>query len=501
MPELDTAIGRARVSAWSKAGLGTAIAVSWSKKQRIAFDMGTRLSGADGARHVFLSHCHLDHCAAMFAHARTRAMLGARSATKYYCPAPCAPILERARVAFEELDAMSPGGDSDSECDDGADECGHGVRLAMEIVGLTAGDEVDLGGGMRVRAFATAHRVPSLGFGVFRTVRRGLLPRFHEILAGDEEGEAVPLLDADAAKAALHARRGALRDALRAAKAAGEETNIVEHEVSCVYTGDTTFPALLAPSCDWIWRAKLWIGEMTFVGDDVTEAKALAKGHVHVAQLARAVAAGKFDAVGAVLFVHFSGRYRATTIGAALARALGGAPTGAAARTALLGAAPQPSLLARTHLALAAWGVADGAASIAYLDAAAARPFLLPPAAPGGVERLALAVVCERRDPAVWRAVAARVAADAARRGPPFAPVGLVLCAPAPAAVAAEAEAEGADAPPSCARAVVVTALDGSAREEPEVLEIKVDEVERRFERASAAAAAAAAAAVAAAVE
>ena len=488
MRELDTTIGRARVSAWSKAGVGTAIAVSWSKKQRIAFDMGTRLSGADGARHVFLSHCHLDHCAAMFAHARTRAMLGARSATKYYCPAPCAPILERARVAFEELDAMSPGSDCGStEGDDGDDECGHGERLAMEIVPLAAEDEVDLGGGLRVRAFATVHRVPSLGYGVLRTMRCGLLPRFRRLLDGGAEGEVAAPLDAAAAKAALHVRRGALRDALRAAKAAGEETNIVEHEVSCVYTGDTTFPALLAPSCDWIWGAKLWIGEMTFVGDDVTEAKAVAKGHVHVAQLARAVAAGKFDAVGAVLFVHFSGRYSAAAIGAALARALGGAPTGAAARAALLGAAPQPSLLARTHLALAAWGVADGAASIAHLDAAAARPFLLPPAAPGGAERLALAVVCERRDAAVRRAVAARIAADAAQRGAPFAPIGIVLCAPAPEG----AEGPPPPAPPPRAHAFVVVELDGAARDEPGGLEFDLDDVERRFERAAAVAAAA----------
>ena len=396
-------LGGARVTAWSRAGVGTAIHCAWSKKVRVAFDMGTRLPAADGARHVFLSHCHLDHIAHIFIHARTRAMLGAKEPTRYYCPAPCAPLLEQARVAFEALDAQSGGLVADAEEQEeeeeggsGADPCGHGPRLAMEIVPLTAGDTVDVGDGVIVRAFRTAHRVPSLGYGVVRTVRSGLLPRFAALCevpdATDADADAMAGKKKKKKKKKKNGGNVALRDALRAAKAAGEETNIVLSEVSCVYTGDTTFDALLRTEVEWIWSARLLICECTFCHVDaasaksagaswVSEAKAATLGHVHLAPLKRAYDSGRFDELGALFFVHFSGRYRAKEIAAAVRGALtprrageaeaAGAGTeeadaGAGADAAADEVRPPP-LIQRTALALAAWGVPDGEASLAML--------------------------------------------------------------------------------------------------------------------------------------
>ena len=69
----------------SCAGVGTAVAVP---KISILFDCGSLTLGKEAttAQHVFLSHAHVDHCAAIAAHAHRRSMMGLRPAC-YYAPA------------------------------------------------------------------------------------------------------------------------------------------------------------------------------------------------------------------------------------------------------------------------------------------------------------------------------------------------------------------------------------------------------------------------------
>ena len=113
----------------------------------------------------------------------------------------------------------------------------------------------------------------------------------------------------------------------------------------------------------------------------MSEAKAATLGHVHLAPLKRAYDSGRFDELGALFFVHFSGRYRAEEIAAAVRGALmprrageteaAGAGTEKADAGADADAAADevrpPPLIQRTALALAAWGVPDGEASLAML--------------------------------------------------------------------------------------------------------------------------------------
>jgi glyoxylase-like metal-dependent hydrolase (beta-lactamase superfamily II) len=77
-------------SAWSKAGIGTNIVlelrvppstacnvdVSIKKMPRIAFDMGSTpvFDAAIPAKHIFLSHGHIDHVGGVFSHARAHAV-------------------------------------------------------------------------------------------------------------------------------------------------------------------------------------------------------------------------------------------------------------------------------------------------------------------------------------------------------------------------------------------------------------------------------------------
>ena len=67
----------------SCAGVGTAVVVP---KLSILFDCGSLTLGkeATNANHVFLSHAHIDHCAAISSHAHRRSMMGMKPASYYW---------------------------------------------------------------------------------------------------------------------------------------------------------------------------------------------------------------------------------------------------------------------------------------------------------------------------------------------------------------------------------------------------------------------------------
>lgn len=77
-----------------------------------------------------------------------------------HVPSPLLPY-DRAKAAFQEL------GDDD---------------LPMDIVAMSPGDEVALGGGVFVSAFATCHRVTSQGYMIRDRRPRGLKPEYQVCL-------------------------------------------------------------------------------------------------------------------------------------------------------------------------------------------------------------------------------------------------------------------------------------------------------------------------------
>src|SRR4051812_18477419 len=87
-----------QVSAYSKAGIATCVHLRRGKTS-IAFDIGTAPERAAGASHVFVSHGHTDHIAAIFGHARVRS-LGTAGPATYYVPEYCLDPLTRAKLAF-----------------------------------------------------------------------------------------------------------------------------------------------------------------------------------------------------------------------------------------------------------------------------------------------------------------------------------------------------------------------------------------------------------------
>ncbi|CAM9804258.1 unnamed protein product [Choristocarpus tenellus] len=131
--------------AWSKAGICSCFHIRHRNllgKHGIVFDMGVCPGEVVHAKHVFISHGHLDHCGAVVMHARLRAKGDTRPPAKYYVPSGIVSSLEKVRQAFEEM---------------------NGQNIPMDIVGVSPGSRVDLGQGCFVRPFTVQHRCRSLG--------------------------------------------------------------------------------------------------------------------------------------------------------------------------------------------------------------------------------------------------------------------------------------------------------------------------------------------------
>ncbi|KAH9251849.1 hypothetical protein BASA81_010292 [Batrachochytrium salamandrivorans] len=253
------------VSAWSKAGVSTTILVrNKAISQTILLDCGGLGGVSPGlisqADLVFISHAHADHCGGLFAHARSRFALPARA--KYFVPRDSLEDLLQAKQCFERLDG--------------------GHELKMDFVGVFPGFKCQLGNGLFVECVSTEHRVPSVGYLLYRDVV-SIKPE-HLLLSHQE-------------KAALGRKR---------------ELNFTYRELQLSYSGDTTAKGL-DPR---MFQAKLAIVECTFV-DDKQAAQAVDTQHVLLSELTTVLNSDTVLGVNPncqLLLVHFSARYTAKQI-------------------------------------------------------------------------------------------------------------------------------------------------------------------------------------------
>jgi len=136
----------------------------------LAFDVGRGAPQLAGARDIFLTHGHLDHALGLPFLLSLRSVHQLEPA-RVFCPRDLVDSLNRFLLAAAALEV---------------------AEYAFEIVALTAGDEVTVGKDLCVEAFATDHRVPSLGYHLVR--RRHRLSRRYressteEILALKQQG-------------------------------------------------------------------------------------------------------------------------------------------------------------------------------------------------------------------------------------------------------------------------------------------------------------------------
>ena len=245
----------------SVAGLETAIEVP---SMRLVLDMGRCTHTAVNQKWVLVSHGHLDHIGAIAQHAARRALMK-MSEGVYLVPRSIHPTVERLFNAAGELD---------------------GHAIARTVVPLDPGEEFALSGGRFVRPFATFHRVPSQGYTIWER-RHRLRPEFQG-LPGPELGR------------------------LRAQGVMLDEP----HEAPVLaFTGDTRIEVIeRTPELE---RVDTLVMETSFVDERVSVDEARAMGHIHLDEVRdRHELFQSRD----VVFTHFSARYGATDIAAAIAR-------------------------------------------------------------------------------------------------------------------------------------------------------------------------------------
>lgn len=220
---------------------------------KLGFDLGAHPWDFMGIPTWLLSHCHLDHIAALPLYvARRRLMKMAQP--KVILPAYAVRNVRQMLDTFERLDRG---------------------RLPCELIGVTDGDEIELSRELVVKVLKTKHTLPSVGYVVFER-RKKLKPEYRE-LTGEQ-----------------------IRD-LRA-----EGVEIAEEiRIPLVgYTGDTSPEGL--DQNPLFYEVKILITEMTFIAPDHRKHLIHKNGHMHLDDFA--ARADRFQNE-IVVAAHFSTRY------------------------------------------------------------------------------------------------------------------------------------------------------------------------------------------------
>jgi ribonuclease Z len=238
----------------SRAGLATCHALP---SLRLCFDIGWCTPAvARRCRTVLSTHGHVDHLACLAQHVSQRAM-------QRMPPTRLVVQEEEAEGVAQLLRAW---------------EAVSRTPLPCELVPVQPGSTVELGKGLRARAFRASHRVPTVGYAVHRV---------HHRLRPELQGVEGPEI----------ARR----------RAAGEEVREPVEELLVAFTGDTR-PVVLARE-PWLDRVRLLIMECTFLDDEGAEQRADRTGHTDVVGLVRQLVPLLERGSTEVLLTHGSVRY------------------------------------------------------------------------------------------------------------------------------------------------------------------------------------------------
>ena len=196
---------------------------------KLLFDCGIQPWDFMGTPTMFISHAHLDHIAALPAYVSRRRMMK-MDPPVIYLPDSAVDTAWDMLQQFRKLDR-------------GAMPC--------ELIGMLAGDEIQIGREYMVTALQTRHTIDSIGFVVHQ--RRHKLKPEYVGLEGNE---------------------------IRELKLSGKEvTNEVRVPV-VAYTGDTSPPGL--DKNPVFFETKILISELTFVAPEHRKDKIHKHGHMHV---------------------------------------------------------------------------------------------------------------------------------------------------------------------------------------------------------------------------
>ncbi|HEY3806143.1 MAG TPA: MBL fold metallo-hydrolase [Kofleriaceae bacterium] len=246
----------------SVGGVYTSIAVP---ELGILFDAGIPARSLAAIDTILLSHGHADHVGALPAILGIRALQGKTKPPRVVMPAE---IVGDVLAALEPLSRLQR------------------FELAIEPIGVSPGDDVELRGDLRVRAIRTFHPVPSLAYLIVRRVAK-LRPELRG-LAGPE---------------------------IAARRRAGEDVTEHEDRIELGYATDTLITALdHAPE---LYDARVLMMECTFLDDRKSLEAARAGCHVHLDEVIER--ADRFHNE-AIVMMHVSQLYAPNEVAALLDR-------------------------------------------------------------------------------------------------------------------------------------------------------------------------------------
>lgn len=247
------------IDAISIGGLETCIQVP---KWKLAFDIGRCPRKAVFRETVLFTHAHMDHIGGVAFHAATRGLMHLSPPTYVVGPENL-EALEGFLAAARRLDRTD---------------------LACNIVPVAPGGEHVLSQNLVAKPFRAVHVVPTQGYGVWE--RRKKLRADLKDLPGE-----------------------LIRDRRKAGEVVTENVDIP----LLVFTGDTRIEVVEREEV--VRKAKVLVMECTFIDDRVSVAKARESGHVHLYELAERAELFENEAI---LLTHFSARFKAAEIEAAL---------------------------------------------------------------------------------------------------------------------------------------------------------------------------------------
>lgn len=243
------------IEGYSRAAVQSVYRIS---ELKLGFDLGAHPWDFNGTQNWFISHAHLDHIAALPVYVARRRMMKMEPPT-IYLPEYAVEDVRKLLALFQRLDRG---------------------RQVCELRGLKADDEVELSREHVVRAFATTHTIPSIGFIVYD--RRLKLKDEYLGLPGDR-----------------------IRDLRQSGVAITREVRV---PLVC-YTGDTS-PAGI-DACPDVFKAKVLITEMSFVRAKHRRDKIHKFGHLHLDDFIER--ADRFENE-LILCGHFSTRYHSDEV-------------------------------------------------------------------------------------------------------------------------------------------------------------------------------------------
>lgn len=222
----------------------------------ICLDIGYAPLSATSVGTVFVTHGHDDHVGGLARHAIRR---HGRSLDepRYFVPSEYA---DDVRKMIDLRDQVSRG------------------RTSYKLDAIREGDEITLNAEYRVRAFRAFHRIPCLGYAVWRQ-RKRLRPEWVGRAGAD----------------------------IAAAKRAGEDIEIRVDMPEVVYCGDTKIEVV--EQYEFVRKARVLLLECTMLDDRVTVADTRRAGHVHLDEIIERADLFENEVL---MLTHFSARYSAS---------------------------------------------------------------------------------------------------------------------------------------------------------------------------------------------